>query len=503
MNMNKKIKNIISLSILSILMSVNISNADSSVENELKEILNKYQNASVENGIVLEVGESLDLSKYIVETSNENLIKVNEDNSLEAIRKGTTFLTVQDGDNLHVLEVFVDEEDPYKLINSVNSRQTSNQYKVFIDAGHGGTDPGAVTNGLQEADLNLKVALLVEQKLKDKGIEVLMSRTTDVYHTLNDRAVMSNLYNPHVFVSIHHNSATATSASGIETYHHTDKVSHKPLSTEIQNETIRLTGANSRGVKSANFSVLRNTTSVSSLFEGGFMSNVNESKNLGNPAYQDKLATGIVNGIENYLKANVVLNPTPEVEPEIEDILPDTEDILPEVEDNVFNDLQDHWAKDYILDFADKDIIGGYEDNTFRPDNSITRAEFIKIVNRVFGFTKTGEVKFDDLSPREWFYYDVELAVGNRYISGYEDNTFRPNNPITREEASAVIANIVWVKGDGVLSFIDEDQIAPWAKPSVDALNDNNIIGGYEDNTFRPKSLLTRAETVVILSRVL
>nr|MCM0167421.1 S-layer homology domain-containing protein [Paeniclostridium ghonii] len=165
-------------------------------------------------------------------------------------------------------------------------------------------------------------------------------------------------------------------------------------------------------------------------------------------------------------------------------------------------DIDGHWAKNQILDFVSKGYVAGYEDNTFRPENSITRAEFVKLVNKVFKFTETGSENFSDVNSSQWYYSDICIGLKAGYINGYEDGTFRPENPITREEACKTIAKVMNLRGDGNLTFKDSNQISDWAKEYVDALSDNKIINGYEDNTFRPNNNMTRAETVTILSRV-
>ena len=158
-----------------------------------------------------------------------------------------------------------------------------------------------------------------------------------------------------------------------------------------------------------------------------------------------------------------------------------------------------HWAKYHIDKFVKAGYILGYGDGTFRPENKTTRAEFIKLVNRVYNFTEKGTQNFKDVKTTNWFYNDLLIAMKAGYINGYEDNTFRPNEPISREEACKILATVMNIKGDGKLNFKDNNSIADWAKKYVDALEDISIIGGYEDKTFRPKNNITRAEVVKIL----
>src|SRR5699024_11185593 len=112
-------------------------------------------------------------------------------------------------------------------------------------------------------------------------------------------------------------------------------------------------------------------------------------------------------------------------------------------------------------------------DGSFRPDNDITRAEFIKIINSVFGYPELGQVDFTDVNEGDWFYDDLAKAVEAGYIEGYSDETMRPNNPITRAEASKIIGMVFDL--DEVASdnnFEDSTQIGDWAKGYVNALKE-------------------------------
>ena len=153
-----------------------------------------------------------------------------------------------------------------------------------------------------------------------------------------------------------------------------------------------------------------------------------------------------------------------------------------------------YFAEKYIDKFIEKGILEGYPDGTFKPNNDITRAEFIKIVNKAFGFTEKGTENFSDVNSGDWFYDEVLIAVKKGYIDGYPDGTFKPNEKITREESAKILGTILNLKGDLNTKFIDDSKIATWAKEYIDGLVDNGVINGYEDNTFRPKNNATRGE---------
>ncbi|MGL6107351.1 N-acetylmuramoyl-L-alanine amidase [Romboutsia sp.] len=317
-NLNRKIKKMVICGIVSmtpIIFNVNVANADSGLENELSTLINKYngQDIIVENGISLRKNETLDLSMYSGwEMSNEETVDINKKGIVTPESEGTVFLSNEINGKVHIIEIYVSDGSVVRSTLSETKNLDRDYYKVFIDAGHGGTDPGNVSYGYDEKKLNLQIAKLVETKLNAKNIkiEVMMSRSTDKYLTLKDRAIMANEYGSDVFVSIHNNAYTSSSANGIETFYHTNKATHKPLASEIQTNAIKESGAKNRGVKDANYAVLRETNMTSALFEGGFMTNQAELNKLTDPSYQNKLATAIANGIEKYLVENIKLNPT-------------------------------------------------------------------------------------------------------------------------------------------------------------------------------------------------
>lgn len=536
------------------LLFTTVSSADSTTKSELTSILNRHEleDVIVENGIVLLKGETLDLSKYPNwELSNTNSVEIDENGILTATNEGTVYLSQQIGEKTYIIEVYVAE----KLQNSPSTYTSvvdRDYYKVFLDPGHGGDDPGALGSSHRESDLNLQIAKLVEAKLNAKGIQVKMSRTTDTFLSLEERAEASNNYDSDVFVSIHQNAFTDSSVNGIETYYHTDKLYDKSLSDKLQSNLIKETSAKNRGVKSADFGVIRMSEKTAALVECGFITNPIEHSNLGDVNYQDKIATAITNGIEQYLKENVIINSGNGLKPVIKTGVVSGTDTLnirsgygtnhPSignlykgenvqiVEENngwyqilynqgygyvsanyitldkepvqSFVDIQDHWAKEQIKDFANKGYLNGYGDGTFRPDQSMTRAEFVKLINRVFGFTQGADVPFSDMPSDLWSYNEVSIAVKEGYINGYPDNTFKPDGLITREEAAKIISTITKLTGDGNLSYNDTNEIGDWAKPHVDALTDNGILQGVGDNYFMPQKSMTRAEAVTMLSRI-
>ncbi len=174
-----------------------------------------------------------------------------------------------------------------------------------------------------------------------------------------------------------------------------------------------------------------------------------------------------------------------------------------------FSDINGHWAKDYIDAFVEKGFISGYEDNTFRPDNQITRAEFVRIINQVFNLKDKKEEYFVDVNSSDWYYEDIKIAFNSGYISGELNNDgnyiFRPNDAITRQEAMKIITSVKGNKDDKldkIYKFNDYKNIDEWARSYVEGAVEAGYIMGDEKNNLNPKGNLTRAEAVTMLRNI-
>ena len=172
--------------------------------------------------------------------------------------------------------------------------------KVFIDIAHGGKDPGAVGNGIKEKDISLLVGPLVGKALQRHNVEVFYSRTTDVFVELIERANKANKLGVDVFVSLHCNSFSDEQAQGLETFSHPSSKNGTALAKCIQDSLIKdRLYTKDRGIKTANFSVLRNTKATAALVELGFISNKEDAEILKNK--QSELAESVAKGILNFL----------------------------------------------------------------------------------------------------------------------------------------------------------------------------------------------------------
>jgi len=169
-----------------------------------------------------------------------------------------------------------------------------------------------------------------------------------------------------------------------------------------------------------------------------------------------------------------------------------------------FSDTEKHWAVKEINSWASKGLVSGYSDGTFRPNQQVSRAEFVAMANRAFNIkSSNASVNFTDVSPEKWFYNDIVSANAAGYIGGYSDGTFRPNRTITRLEAACVIARLLNLKPnpEGITSFKDSTSVAAWARSNIGAVVDSGLMRGFPDGSFLPDKSITRAEAVVSLSR--
>ena len=162
-----------------------------------------------------------------------------------------------------------------------------------------------------------------------------------------------------------------------------------------------------------------------------------------------------------------------------------------------------HWAYEAICTLADNFIISGYLDNTFKPDINITRGEFAKIiVSATDCFDHAAQCSFSDVSSDDWYYGYVASALKAGLFSGYPDGSFRPNDNITRSDICAVVYRSVKdrLRENGVGELFEDDgDIASYAKEAVYALNANGIISGMGNKKFLPNAAATRAQTARII----
>ncbi|MEH7012057.1 N-acetylmuramoyl-L-alanine amidase, partial [Neobacillus niacini] len=228
--------------------------------------------------------------------------------------------TTRYSDGQHIVTIRVTGNNGH-VTTLPDSTVTIKQSKsVFIDPGHGGSDPGATAGGYHEADLNLAVAKKVQSLLLSRGYTVYMSRNSDTYVGLYDRPQMANDLDADLFISIHTNSTggASTTASGIESYYyeydanypskinsdmHNDPdriIKSQSLTEIIQKKMVVYTGAGDRGTDGDTFAVIREAAMPATLLEMGFINNPSERQKLFTDSYQNIMAQAIADGIDMY-----------------------------------------------------------------------------------------------------------------------------------------------------------------------------------------------------------
>ncbi len=165
-----------------------------------------------------------------------------------------------------------------------------------------------------------------------------------------------------------------------------------------------------------------------------------------------------------------------------------------------FEDIApNHWAKNYIEALATIGLITGYPDGEFKPNQSISRAEYTTVVakTRDLKFEDLGTIPFNDLSARHWAAKYIMAAYNAGLVKGYPDQSFRPKNSITRAEGVTGIVRMdnVPVEKAGVDSGFKDVKDKHWASGYVKAGVENKLVNGYPDSTYQPERSISRAET--------
>jgi N-acetylmuramoyl-L-alanine amidase len=181
-----------------------------------------------------------------------------------------------------------------------NSSKKSERKSIVLDAGHGGSDTGAIGGGIYEKTITLDVAKRVEKILKQKGYDVKMTRVDDSTVSLQERVEISENYDPDIFVSIHVNSSVKPEINGIEThYYHQESL---PLAQTVHSTFASAVPANNRGLFKSKFYVINHTTDPAILIEIGFISNSAERGELTGEKRKQATAQSIADGIQKYLQ---------------------------------------------------------------------------------------------------------------------------------------------------------------------------------------------------------
>ena len=201
----------------------------------------------------------------------------------------------------------------FLFFNIKGNTLDAGQVSVFIDPGHGGGDTGCIQNGSLEKNINLSISLKVKGILEANGYSVIMRRTNDSGMSQDDIISTANASGANLFVSIHCNSALNPAIQGIETYWSASNTAggSSQFAAAIHNAVVAASGRPGRVLRSAEFKVIKYTTMPAALVECAFLSNPDEAALLNSEDYQNRVAQGIVNGINAYVNSAGVSGSAP------------------------------------------------------------------------------------------------------------------------------------------------------------------------------------------------
>ena len=173
---------------------------------------------------------------------------------------------------------------------------------------------------------------------------------------------------------------------------------------------------------------------------------------------------------------------------------------------SLFSDMENfEWAKEAVEYLYKEGIVHGTGDSKFSPQDNVTREQFTKMIVEFSGLKGDTDFAFDDVLPDTWYYDYIKTAYSTGIISGISDNLFGTGNSMTREDAVVVIArcmNIIGIDANDEREysvFFDENEIADYAKNSVELLYKKGIINGMDEGIFAPKAMVTRAQAAKMI----
>jgi len=261
--------------------------------------------------------------KKSIRLKNNFVSQVNFNEVGENVQVAIDLLSTPSGDNYKVYTIPAErrKKKPARIIVEISTANWGNAAAtpgikgktIVVDAGHGGSDSGAVgPTGAMEKSVTLSVAKKVQSLLTNSGARVIMTRNQDVdvyapnasdAQELQARCNVANRDSrTSLFLSIHCNAFSSPAANGLETYYCAGSNKGYAFAKYLNEELAKAGGLFNRGVKTANYYVLRHTNVPASLIELGFITNPNEERLLRSDAYQNKLANAIVRGIVRYFK---------------------------------------------------------------------------------------------------------------------------------------------------------------------------------------------------------
>lgn len=169
------------------------------------------------------------------------------------------------------------------------------------------------------------------------------------------------------------------------------------------------------------------------------------------------------------------------------------------------SDLDGHWAKPIIESIAERGILKGYPDGSFRPNTPMTQAEFFALVNRSFGFEEAAEAVPSAVPENAWYTTDYKIAKTQGYLELLAAGLMKPEKPVSRQMAGAILGMALKLEPDetAVKAYGDAGSFASWARGFCGAVSKYGYMQGYKDGSFKPEANISRAEVAAILYKLL
>lgn len=382
---------------------------------------------------------------------------------------------------------------------------------VVIDPGHGGSDPGAVSNGIREKNTNLKIAEYCRDELQQySGVSVYMTREDDRYLGLKERVDIAASHGADLFLSVHLNSSVYSSANGAEVYYpnanYNSEIHNngKDAAQNILNQLVAL-GLNNRGI------IVKDATDNDKYPDGSkgdYYTVINESKRAGFPglivehAFLSNLAEAERLQDENFLAQLGAADATG-VAQAYGLTKGTTAPSLP------YTDVtSDSWFYDAAKEAYERGLMSGLNTTTFGPSDLLTRGMVATILWRNAGEPSMSYSQvFPDLQDGQYYTTAVLWAHANGVMSGYENGYCGANDHITREQFATLMyryANQLALdtnQSTGLDIFPDGMNTSTFAKTAVEWCAANKIITGMGDGVLAPQGLTNRAEAATIIVR--
>ncbi|OUS77273.1 hypothetical protein B1748_09020 [Paenibacillus sp. MY03] len=285
---------------------------------------------------------------------------------------------------------------------------------------------------------------------------------------------------------------------------------------EVNVDELNLTIGQSRSLQTV--AIFDNGTEIDVTSDAVYTSNRESVATVTDEGVVEGISAGTAEIAINYEQLSIIIPITvtgnvyiapplvPLNEQEEDEVTPEVDDPHPSESQSQLNDLEGHWAKAAISNLAQLGVIQGYPDQTFRPDQTMTRAEIITMLSRLFDLGSGEELKhpFLDLNPNHWAYDSIAHAYHMGLIQGITKDRFAPEAMITREQYAVVLMRALKLETVTTpLSFLDTTEISGWALEALRSLVHLGIMEGYPDGKFLPQQAMTRAEAVVVLAGLL